>query len=158
MFLDKRASTSSPPAAPTTAPRQLFNEETENELEKEMEVLREAVREENEVFEALEKITQDVITPELEKETRDNLKDKLTRYKSIMSKKENIMKATSEEIKSLKLSKEASKHGVVLQEQIIERQKKELDDSQKKNQKMKTEQENIHKELEMVRESNGSLH
>ena len=60
------ASTSSPPAAPTTAP-------TENELEKEMEVLLEAVREEKEVFEALEKITQDVITPELEKETRDNL-------------------------------------------------------------------------------------
>ena len=149
------ASTSTPP--PNPLQRQLFEEETETELQSDMDVLLAAAREEEELYEALEKLTEDVIAPEEEKETRENIKEKLARYKSIMNKKNNIIKAASEEIKSLKLSKEAYKHDSKMQEDILEQQKRDLDKIEKKNDKLNRDKVDVMRELEVLRESNGSL-
>ena len=108
-------------------------------------------------YEALEKLTENAIAPEEEKETRDNIKEKLTRYKSIMIQKNNIIKSASEEIKSLKLSKEAYKHDSKMQEDILEQQKKDLDKIEKKNDKMNRDKVDVMRELDVLRESNGSL-
>ena len=149
------ASTSTPP--PNPLQRQLFDEETETELQGDMEVLLAAAREEEELYKALKKLTENVIAQEEEKETRENIKEKLTRYKSIMIKRDNIIKAASEEIKSLNLSKEAYKHDLKMQEDILEQQKKDLDKIEKKNDKMNREKVDVMRELDVIRESNGSL-
>ena len=60
-----------------------------------------------------------------------------------MIKKDNIIKAAAEEIKSLKLSKEAYKHDSKMQEDILEQQKTDLDNIEKKNDKINREKDNV---------------
>ena len=116
-----------------------------------------AAKEEQDLFDALEQITQTVIEPETEKETREDIKKTLTRFKTIMTKKDKVIKATGEQVKSLKLSTEAIKHDTKMQDEILEEQKKDIEKVQKKNYKMTKEKVEVLKELEVMREYNDTL-
>ena len=118
--------TATPAMSPTPNPtpasnhRQLF----EDELDKDMDVLEAAAKEEQELYDALEQITNEVISQETESETRADIKEKLIRYQSIMMKKNHIIKSTQERVKSLELSLQ---HNCALSEEVVEEQKKELE-------------------------------
>ena len=116
-----------------------------------------AAKEEQDLFDALEQITQTVIEPETEKETREDIKKTLTRFKTIMTKKDKVIKAIGEQVKSLKLSTEAIKHDSKMQDEILEEQKKDIEKVQKKNDKMTKEKVEILKEIEVMREYNDTL-
>ena len=150
-------SSSAPAPPPAPKPRQLFDKDIEDELQKEMEVMLDAAKEEQLLFDALEQITQTVIEPDTEKETREDIKDTLTRFKIIMNKKDKVIKAIGEQVKSLKLSTEAIKHDAKMQDEILEEQKKDIEKAQKKNEKITKEKVEVIKELKLMRESNGTL-
>jgi hypothetical protein len=76
----------------------------QDQLEKEMDVLEDAAKEEDDLFAAMELITKTAIEPDMEKETRDQMMDKLTRYKSIMTQKNKIIRLDQEKVKMLQLS------------------------------------------------------
>ena len=78
-------------AAPVTRPRQLFSPSTEEALQEEEDVLEEA-KEEQDLYDELDLIKQQVIDPETENETREDMKLKLVRYKQIMNKKTSLIK------------------------------------------------------------------
>ena len=59
-----------------------------DQLEEEMDVLEDAAKEEDDLFAAMELITKTAIDPDMEKETRDQMMDKLTRYKKYHDPKE----------------------------------------------------------------------
>ena len=151
-------SSSSAPAPPAASkPRQLFDKDIEDELQKEMEVMLEAAKEEQELFDALEQITDNVIEPDTEKNTRDDIKETLKRFKVIMTKKDKVINVIREQVKSLKLSTEAIKHDSNMQDEVLEEQKKDIENVQKKNDKMAKEKAELLKELKLVRELNGNL-
>ena len=56
-----------------------------DQLEEDKDILKDVAKEEDDLFAAMELITKTAIDPDLEKETRDQLMDKLTQYKSIMT-------------------------------------------------------------------------
>ena len=75
-------------AAPAAKPRQLFSPGTEEALEEEENVLEDA-KEEQDLYDALDFITQNVINPDTEKDTREIIKVKLERYKTSCTRKTN---------------------------------------------------------------------
>ena len=89
--------------------------------------------------------------------------DKLTRYKSIMTQKNKIIKLDQEKVKMLQLSNETLKHDFNMSNQIVENQKKQLDYQQNQMEKTgnakKLEKANnvLSKELDEIRESNSIL-
>ena len=89
------------------------NKELEAELEQEEDFV-EAAREEIEVFETLADLAENAFDPITENDKRDVMKEKLKMYKSIVTKKDKILKATSEEVKTLKhdvaMSREVEAH------------------------------------------------
>ena len=89
----------------------------------------EAAKEEQDLFDALELITETVIEPDTEMETRNDIKDTLTRFKVIMTKKDKVINAIGEQVKSLTLSTEAIKHDAKMQEEVLEEQKKDIENS-----------------------------
>ena len=127
----------SPTAATPTAasPRQLIEEE----LEEEMDVLEAAATEEQDIYDALHQLTQTAIDPDTESETRASMEGKLMRYKSIMLKKNDIISCTQEKVKHLEKTNEALKHNSKLSEEVVDRQKINLDESNNKVKKLETE-------------------
>ena len=85
-------------AAPAAKPRQLFSPGTEDALQEEDDVLEEA-KEEQDLYDELDLITQHVIDPVTEKDTRENMKLKLVRYNQIMNKKTNLIKEIGNKVK-----------------------------------------------------------
>ena len=81
-----------------TATSPTFEPTIDEELEEEMEVMEEAAREEQELYEVLQGLTETNIDPETESETRAFLKEKLTRYRTIMTKKNNIIGSIQEKV------------------------------------------------------------
>ena len=116
-----------------------------------------AAKEEQDLFDALEQITESVIEPESEKETREGIKETLKRFKIIMIKKDKVIKAIGDQVKCLKLSTEAIKHDTKMQDEVLEEQKKDIENVQKKNEKIVKEKAEVVKELKVMRESNGQL-
>ena len=102
-------------AAPAAKPRQLFSPGTEDALQEDEEVMGEA-KEEQDLYDELDLITQNVIDPEKEKETRDDMKLKLTRYRNIMNKKNILIQEASEKVKALE-------HDAKMRSEVEERNK-----------------------------------
>ena len=181
---------SRPPAptmtpTPTNAHRQLFSPGTEAQLQVDEELLIEAAKEEDDLYEAIKYITQNVIDPEKELEIRGNIQNKLERYKNIMMKKDKLIKTTMEKSKSLQLSVEAMKHDAAMRNQVEERANKRLEEllnenetltkgiktqrarnkdvlindklKKKENNKLTLENKGILIELENIRDINGKL-
>ena len=115
-------------STPTHAHRQLFSPGTEAQLQVDEELLKEAIKKKDDLYEAIEYITQNVIDPEKELETRGNIQDKLERYKNIMLKKDKVIKTTLEKSKCLQLSVEAMKHDAAMRNQVEERANKRLEE------------------------------
>ena len=67
----------------------LFSPNTARQLDDEVEVLEEA-NEEQEIYEEIFKITENAISPEKEKETREDLNIKMERFRIIREKKEKL--------------------------------------------------------------------
>ena len=93
--------------------------------------------------------------PETEMEKREVMKEKLYRYKTIVTKKDKILKATVEQVKSMKLSIETLKHDVNMsaeveqnKETLIKEKKAEVSEATKKY-------KHIEKELKSVKDQNN---
>ena len=122
------------------------NHEVEAELEQE-EAFMEAAKEELEVFETLADLADAAFDPVSEKDKRENIKDKLNRYKHIMTKKDLILKAKIEEIKFLKHDVAMSKQVETHKETIVSEKETEL-------KLASTRFKNLEKELKTVKEQN----
>ena len=69
--------------------RQLYSPNTVRQLNAEDEVLEDA-KKEQELYEEIFKITEHVIAPEKEEETREDIRNKMMRFKIIKEKKEKL--------------------------------------------------------------------
>ena len=126
--------------SPTSEPTSETAKPTvEEELEEEMEVMEEAAKEEQELYEALQGLTEINIELETESETRAVMKEKLMRYRTIMIKKNKIIESSQEKIQSLNISKQAMKHDYKMSEEVVEKQKKKLDEASNKIKKIEAE-------------------
>ena len=136
----------------------------EEELEEEKEVMEAAAKEEQELFEALEEWTQNDINPDTEAEPKMYLKEKIERYKTVMIKKNKIIGFIQEKVKVLDTTTKALKHDYKLSEEIVEKQKKKLDDNGIKIKKIeadykkdKTTTDQLKKELNSLQDTVGKL-
>ena len=105
-------------------------------MQKDMEVMLDAAKEEQDLFDALEQITESVIELDSEKETREGIKETLKRFKINMIKKDKVIKAIGDQVKCLKLSTEAIKHDTKMQDEVLEEQKKILKTFKRKMKKL----------------------
>lgn len=101
----------------------------------------EEAEEEQDLCDELELITQQVIDPVTEKETRENMKLKLVRYKQIMNKKTNFINEVGTKVKNLELD-------VKLSNEIVEKQTIELEDKESTKTLLKSQTKKAEKELE----------
>ena len=101
----------------------------------------EEAEEEQDLCDELELITQQVIDPVTEKETRENMKLKLVRYKQIMNKKTNFINEVGTKVKHLELD-------VKLSNEIVEKQTIELEDKESTKTLLKSQTKKAEKELE----------
>ena len=132
-------------AATPTTPAPNTNQEVELELQHEDDFMKDAA-EEIEVYEALVDLAENGFNQETEEEKREIMKEKLARYKSIMTKKDKILKATIEQVKSLNLSTETLKHDIAMSAQVEQNKenlinKKENDVKEANNKLKKLENE-----------------
>ena len=149
--------------APTSRPRQLFSPGAELQLQEEEDLL-EAAKKEQDLYDELHQFTQNIIEPENEAEVRNALKEKLERYKTIMVKKDNIIKETVEAVKSQKLSISAVKHDAAMMAEIqddhmveLAENRQEIENLNKENAKLIKSKDVLYVELETTRVENGSL-
>ena len=66
-----------------------------------MKVMEAAAKAEQELYESLEALTVNVISPENESETRAYLEERLLRYKSMMTKKNKLIGSIQEKVRKL---------------------------------------------------------
>ena len=180
----KNPSSPGTPIGPSTAlvtPTTPTPVTTINPTEQENEEFTGDEQDEKDLYDALDIITQNVIEPAREAETREDIKEMLLRFKSIMSKKNKLIKEAAGNVRDLDKSTTALKHDAeVIERQVIEIEELKNDnkiisntakvqrernkdvliaDKLKKREKdkLKKEKEVILKELETLRESNNSL-
>ena len=127
-------------AAPAAKPRQLFSPGTEDALQEDEEVMEEA-KEEQDLYDELDLITQNVIDPEKEKETRDDMKLKLTRYRNIMNKKNILIQEASEKVKALE-------HDAKMRSEVEERNKIQFEEKDAEKAILKSQVKKVEKEHE----------
>ena len=82
----------------STTPRQLYSPNTVRQLNEEDQILVDA-KQEQELYEEIFKITENVIAPEKEEETRDDIKNKMIRFRTIKEKKEKLHEKATETLK-----------------------------------------------------------
>ena len=152
---------------PSSTTRGLYSPNTIRQLNLEDEVLEEA-KNEQELYEQIFKITENVIVPEKEEETREDLKDKMIRFKII---KEKLHEQAKETVKILEEKIESLKHEILLSSEVEEKQRKEIEDISKEtektrknlnvrlqeNAKLHKEKDEVVKEMNTLRETNGTL-
>ena len=122
------------------------NKEVEAELEQEEDFM-EAAKEEQEMFETLADLAENAFNPVTEKNKRDTLKDKLHRYKNIMTKKDKILKAKLEEVNKLK-------HDVAMSKQVETHKENLVNDKENELKAASTRFKNIEKDLKTVEDQN----
>ena len=81
----------------------------------------EEAKEEQDLYDKVEFITQNVINPDMEKETRKNMKLKLTRYRNIMNKKNKLIQETGKKVKALE-------HDAKMRSEVEERSKVQFEE------------------------------
>ena len=150
LSLDKEDVTEAP--ANTIVPEQT-NNEADLELQQDEDGM-EAAKEDIELYEALTDLADSAFDPETEKEKRDILKEKLLRYNTIMRKKENILKATLEEIKSLKLSEETLKHDVVCRTEVQKNQETLINQKENEVKEITKRFKNLEKITQKIKDEN----
>ena len=145
-----------PVAAPPKSPIvnvNLTNQDVEAELEREEDFM-EAAKEEIEVFETLADLADTAFDPQTEQVKRGVMKEKLNRYKDIMTKKDRILKATVEEVKSLKLSTETLKHDISMSKQVENHKETLIIEKENELKAASTRVKNLEKELKTTKEQN----
>ena len=162
------ASSTAPSPVPNPTPKQIdFVAEVETDLQTEEEVLREALEEEA-IYELLENLAESEFNPNTAKEIKEKTKEKLVRYRTIMSKKTDLQKKAEQKVKQLEVQLAQVKHDAVLQEEIIENKnitldekEKEIDDIRKEMKKTEDMQEKGQQEneinLQKIIQENGEL-
>ena len=162
---------SSPPTDTTSSmTRELYSQNTVRQLNVEDNVMEDA-KKEQELYEQIFQITENVIVPEKEEETREELKEKMIRFKMIKDKKEKLHEQTKETVNILEEKIEYLKHECTLSSEVEVKQRKEIEDISKTTEKTRKNlneklQENakLHKEkdaaveeMNTLRETNGTL-
>ena len=109
----------------------MYDNETDTLLQEEEEVLQQAAKEEEDLYNALENLTNSKFDSATEEATKKDIKDKLIRFKEITIKKTDIQIQTSVALKQLKAEVERLKSDSVLREQVVESQMRELDEKDK---------------------------
>ena len=122
------------------------NKEAEAELEQEEDFMK-AAKEELEVCETLTDLADNAFDPVTDKEKREAMKDKLHRYRNIMTKKDEILKAKIEEVKSLK-------HDVDMSKQVETHKESLVNEKENKLKAVSTQFKNLKKELKTVNSTN----
>ena len=106
IFASPRAGTSSasspaPSPAPNPTPKQIdFDAEVERDLHTEEELLKEALEEEA-IFKSLESLAESEFNPDKAKEIKEETKEKLLRYRKIMSKRTELQKEAEQKVKKI---------------------------------------------------------
>ena len=118
---------------PVTAPTPSL---TVDELDDENEVL-EAAKAEQDLYDEIFRLSQSAAIPGQEEESFQVIKDKLERFKIIMTKKDIRLKETIIDVKRLTNDLKVSKHNNELMKQVEERQRKDLDAADKESEKIK---------------------
>ena len=112
--------------------------------------LREAMesQEEEDIFKALEMLTQSDFDPEKDVENKRKSKEKLDRYRTIMMKKTDLQKQTGEKVKQLEEQIGYMKHDASLHNEVVENGKITLDEKDK-------EITDVTNELKRTKEKHG---
>ena len=112
---------------------------TQEEIDKHMveenddEELLNAVKEAEDLYNALQILTQKEFEPEKEKDTKEELKDKLGRFWDILTRKSDLQKQTSVKIRQLEAEVQGLKNDVTLGEEVEANQRIELDEKEDEN-------------------------
>ena len=102
--------------------------------EKDDDELMQAVTEAEDLYIALEILTQSDFDPDTEKKSKEEMKDKLSRFWDILKKKTDLQKQTSTQIKQLKDDVQRIKSELKLTEEVATNQSVDLD--KRDNEKM----------------------
>ena len=132
IFSSPRAGTSSASPAqsspnPNATPKQIeFATEGGTDLHTEEELLREAA-EEQAIFEALENLAESEFDPDTAEEIKEKTKDKLNRYRAIMTKKTELQTKTELKVKELDEQVARLKNDAVLRDEVVDNKEISLD-------------------------------
>ena len=88
-------------------------------------------QEEEDIFKALEMLTQRDFDPDTDMENKRKSKEKLDRYRTIMTRKTELQKKTGDKVKQLEEQIGHMKHDATLQEEVVENAKISLDEKDK---------------------------
>ena len=137
---NKAATASAPAPSPNPTsiptPEQLQVDNSTEELNEENEVLEEA-KAEQDLYDEIFRLSQTAATPGQEEESYGLIKEKLERFKIIMTKKDNLLEKTRNNVKELRNDLKLSKHNNDLMKEVEENQSKDLDVAEKENEKLK---------------------
>ena len=96
------------------------------EEEKDNELLQ-AVKEAEDLYNALEILTESEFDPDTEKVSKEEMKDKLSRFWDIMKNKTQLQKQTSTQIKQLEVKVQRLEHELKLSKDVATNQSVDLD-------------------------------
>ena len=122
------------------------NDAVKAELEQEGNFMK-ATKEEQEVLEMLTDLAENAFDPVTEKDKRDVMKDKINRFKNIMTKKDKILKDTMEKSKNLK-------HDVAMSRQVETHKEALVNEKENDLKAASTRFKNLEKELKTAKEHN----
>ena len=112
----------------------------EEALQEEDDVLEEA-KEEQDLYDELDLVTQQAIDPMTEKDTREHIKLNLVRYKQMMNKKTTLINKIVTQLEDLE-------HEVKLGNEVNEKQKNDLEEKESKKVQLKSQIKKAEKELD----------
>ena len=104
-----------------------------DELNEENNVL-EAAKEEQDLYDEMFRLSQDM-NHENETEVVEKMQEKLNKFKTIMTKKDALIKDTRNDVKRLNDELKESEHNCDMIKEVEERQHQELEEEEKRNRK-----------------------
>ena len=107
--------------------------------------LLEAVQEAEDLYNALEALTQSEFDPEKEKQTKEETKDKLNRFWEIMKKKTDLQKLTRNNVKDLEIEVKRLENELKLSEEVVANQLTDLNNKDVVKETLTKEIENLTK-------------
>ena len=120
------------------------------------------------IFEALENLAENEFDPDMANEVKEKTKEKLKRYKAIMTKKTGLQKKTEQNVKQLDEQISRLKNDAVLREEVLDNKEislnekdKEIEDMLKEKKKIKEKHDKLQQEntnnLHKLQKENGQL-
>ena len=94
----------------------------------------EAAKEEQDLYDEMFRLSQDM-NPQDETEVVEKMQEKLKKFKTIMTKKDALIKETRNDVKRLNDELKVSEHNCDMIKEVEERQHQELEEEEKRNRK-----------------------